>query len=77
MGGGLAVVEVGGRGGRSFERYSDEDEGGRGRAEEEEPFSERVSSEVAELREDERCSVGKQKPTHHKVGNYYLIEPRI
>ena len=55
------MVEVGGRGGRSLERYSDEDNGGRGRAEEEEPFSERASSEAPELREEERRSTGSVK----------------
>ena len=57
VGGGLAMVVVSGAvpgGGRSSERYSEEDNGGRGRGEE--PFSAKASSEAAELREEERCS---------------------
>ena len=81
--GGLAVVEVG-RGGRSLERYSDDDDGGRGRgrAEEEEPFSERASSEAAELRDEERRSTGPVRTQNlHNINweiNYgynILIEP--
>ena len=79
MEGGLAAVEAGGRGGRGgrslLERYSDDDEdgggsGGRGRAEEEKPFSERVSSEAAELREEERCSTGPTYVGRNILGNH-------